>query len=116
MLFAGYCQGDVYACLQGNNVSCRIACPTYGRVTCLTYQNTLACEQYLRERSKFITSRGLLLKSICLHFYYLGSTLNPDIHSAGDSSLSSYNFDALRYSGKVHKICLCRNMTVFLSI
>ncbi|CAF1660980.1 unnamed protein product, partial [Adineta ricciae] len=72
-----YCQGDVYACLQGNNVSCRIACPTYGRVTCLTYRNTIACEQYLRERS---------------------STLNPDIYSAGDSSLSSYNFDALRYS------------------
>ncbi|UJR35983.1 hypothetical protein I4U23_028723 [Adineta vaga] len=72
-----YCQGDVYACLQGNNVSCRIACPTYGRVTCLTYRNTLACEQYLRERS---------------------STSNSDIHSAGDLSLSSNNFDALRYS------------------
>lgn len=49
-IFLGYCQGDIYACLQGNNVSCRLACPTYGRVTCLTYQNTRACEQYLRER------------------------------------------------------------------
>ena len=49
-IFLGYCQGDVYACLQGNNVSCRLACLTYGRVTCLTYQNTRACEQYLRER------------------------------------------------------------------
>ena len=51
-IFIGYCQGDVYACLQGNNVSCRVACATYGRVTCLTYQNTRACEQYLRERSE----------------------------------------------------------------
>jgi len=72
-----YCQGDVYACLQGNNVSCRVACSTYGRVTCLTYQNTRACEQYIRERS---------------------STFYPDIHSAGDSSLSTNSFDALRYS------------------
>lgn len=52
LLLIGYCQGDVYACLQGNNVSCRVACATYGRVTCLTYQNTRACEQYIRERSK----------------------------------------------------------------
>lgn len=51
-LFVGYCQGDVYACLQGNNVSCRVACGTYGRVTCLTYQNTRACDQYLRERKQ----------------------------------------------------------------
>ncbi|CAF1064608.1 unnamed protein product [Adineta steineri] len=72
-----YCQGDVYACLQGNNVSCRIACTTYGRVTCLTYRNNLACEQYSRERS---------------------STFSADINSAGDSSISSNSFDALRYS------------------
>jgi hypothetical protein len=56
-LFLGYCQGDVYACLQGNNVSCRLACGTYGRVTCLTYQNTQACEQYIRERSKLSVER-----------------------------------------------------------
>jgi hypothetical protein len=49
--FLGYCQGDVYACLQGNNVSCKIACATYGRVTCLSYQNKRACEQYIREHS-----------------------------------------------------------------
>lgn len=46
--FSGFCQGDVYACLQGNNVSCRLACATYGRVTCITYQNRRACEQYNR--------------------------------------------------------------------
>lgn len=45
-LFLGFCQGDIYPCLQGNNVSCRLACATYGRVTCITYQNTRACEQY----------------------------------------------------------------------
>ena len=48
-LFLGHCQGDIYACLQGNNVSCRLACATYGRVTCITYQNQRACEQYNRE-------------------------------------------------------------------
>ncbi|CAF3415573.1 unnamed protein product [Rotaria sp. Silwood1] len=72
-----YCQGDVYACLQGNNVSCRVACTTYGRVTCLTYQNTRACEQYIRERS---------------------NTSYLDINSAGDSSITTNSFDALRYS------------------
>ena len=48
IFFSGFCQGDVYACLQGNNVSCRLACATYGRVTCITYQNRRACEQYNR--------------------------------------------------------------------
>ncbi|CAF3232615.1 unnamed protein product [Rotaria socialis] len=72
-----YCQGDIYACLHGNNVSCRVACTTYGRVTCLTYQNTRACEQYIRERS---------------------TTSYLDTNSAGDSSLSTNSFDALRYS------------------
>jgi len=50
LLFVGFCQGDVYTCLAGNNVSCRFACEAYGRVTCLTYTNTRACEQYFRER------------------------------------------------------------------
>ncbi|CAF0861480.1 unnamed protein product [Adineta ricciae] len=40
---------DIYACLQGNNVSCKIACATYGRVTCLTYLNVRACEHYTRK-------------------------------------------------------------------
>ena len=50
-IFVGHCQGDIYACLQGNNVSCRLACETYGRVTCLTYQNKRACEQYNQQLS-----------------------------------------------------------------
>lgn len=71
-----FCQGDIYTCLAGNNVSCRFACETYGRVTCLTYINTRACEQYSRERS----------------------SIHPEINSAGDSSLSTDSFDALQYS------------------
>jgi hypothetical protein len=73
-----YCKAGVYACLQGSTVSCQIACTTFGRVTCLTYQNTLACEQYMRERN--------------------GISSVDHISSAGDSSLSTSNFDALRYS------------------
>ncbi len=72
-LFLGYCQGDVYACLQGNNVSCRFACTTYGRVTCLSYQNIRACEQYIRE-------------------------YNFDISSTSKSSILINGFDALQYS------------------
>lgn len=85
-----YCQGDVYACLQGNNVSCRLACLTYGRVTCLTYQNTRACEQYLRERS----------------------FNQPDVNTVSDTSaLSSSSFDALRYSA-----FLAAGILLFVSI
>lgn len=74
-----YCQGDVYTCIHGNNVSCRLACTTFRRVTCLHYQNTIACEQYNRER--------------------IAATANQfDFQTASDSALSANGFDALRYS------------------
>ncbi|CAF3470792.1 unnamed protein product [Rotaria sp. Silwood1] len=85
-----YCQGDVYACLQGNNVSCRIACATYGRVTCLTYQNIRACEQYIQEHSSAI------------HF---------DISSTSESFILTNDFDALRYSA-----CLAMSILILVSI
>lgn len=69
----------MYPCLQGNNVSCRLACPTYGRVTCLTYQNIRACEQYLRDMKKYQESNAI-------------------DHSM--TYLTVDQFDALRYSGK----------------
>ncbi|CAF1139924.1 unnamed protein product [Rotaria sordida] len=86
-----YCQGDVYACLQGNNVSCRIACATYGRVTCLTYQNTRACEHYIHEHSS--------------------STIHLDISSTSESFILTNDFDALRYSA-----CLAISILIFVSI
>ncbi|CAF1310018.1 unnamed protein product [Adineta steineri] len=72
-----YCQGDTYACLQGNNVSCKVACATYGRVTCLTYQNSRACEQYIQ-------------KTI--------NTMHFDISSTQESPVLTYDFDTFRYS------------------
>lgn len=35
-----------------------------------------------------------------LDFDVLGSSIHPEINSAGDSSLSTDSFDALRYSGE----------------
>ncbi|CAF2540557.1 unnamed protein product [Rotaria sp. Silwood2] len=86
----GYCQGDVYACLQGNNVSCRVACATYGRVTCLTYQNTRACEQYIQGHS---------------------STIHLDISSTSESFILTNDFDVLRYSA-----CLAMSILILISI
>ncbi|CAF3320194.1 unnamed protein product [Rotaria socialis] len=85
-----YCQGDIYACRQGNNVSCRIACATYGRVTCLTYQNIRACEQYIQGHI---------------------STIPLDISSTSESLIITNHFDALRYSA-----CLAISILVFFSI
>jgi len=76
-----YCRGDIYACLQGNNVSCRFACAMYGHVTCLTYHNTRACKQYMQEQKSSESTSHLDL-----------------ISAGGDSSTSTGNFDALRYS------------------
>lgn len=74
--FLGHCHGDIYECFQGNNVSCRLACRTYGRVTCLTYQNTRACEQFLQDVE-------------------ISSIDHQQV-----SYLSFDQFDALRYSGE----------------
>ncbi len=75
--------------MQGNNVSCRLACATYGRVTCLTYQNKRACEQYNQQSS--IT-----------HF---------DMNSTSESSILIDDFDALQYS-----ICLAIGILLFVLI
>ena len=91
----GHCQGDVYACLHGNNVSCRIACTTYRRVTCLTYQNTLACEQYLRDHGECLEKGRYRSPPI----YILGDALNFHMNPAGDWSIFTRHFDAWRYSG-----------------
>lgn len=75
--------------MQGNNVSCRLACATYGRVTCLTYQNIRACEQYNQEYS----------------------TKYFDISSTSESSILMNDFDAFRYS-----IYLSIGILIFFSI
>ncbi|UJR10080.1 hypothetical protein I4U23_014302 [Adineta vaga] len=72
-----HCQGDIYACLQGNNVSCKIACATYGRVTCLTYQNLRACEHYTRKQT---------------------TTMYLKENSTKESLIYINDFDAFRYS------------------
>ena len=93
----GHCQGDVYACLHGNNVSCRIACTTYRRVTCLTYQNTLACEQYLRDHGECLNYVVTMPMSIdCVS----GNAEHFRMSAAGDGSIFTRHFDAWRYSGK----------------
>ena len=93
----GDCQGDVYPCLQGNNVSCRVACATYGRVTCLTYQNTRACEQYLRMQGACNTRTTWTDK----FELYLGDRMTGEKVVTDPSFLSTNPFDALRYSGEL---------------
>ncbi|CAF0790436.1 unnamed protein product [Didymodactylos carnosus] len=74
------CQGDFYTCIQGNNVSCRLGCESdFKYVTCLTYRNKRACEQY-HKRKTIITVPQI------------------DVQLAIADSSSSSHFDALRYS------------------
>jgi hypothetical protein len=87
--YVGHCQGDIYACLLGNNVSCRLACATYGRVTCLTYQNKRACEQYNQQSSS-------------THFH---------MNSTSKTSILINDFDALQYS-----VCLSIGILFFFFI
>ncbi|CAF1240869.1 unnamed protein product [Didymodactylos carnosus] len=94
------CQGDFYTCIQGNNVSCRLGCESdFKYVTCLTYRNKRACEQY-HKRSMF------LILSMYTTFYFRLRSFLENISTVShigvqltiaDSSTSSH-FDALKYS------------------
>ncbi|CAF4885143.1 unnamed protein product, partial [Rotaria magnacalcarata] len=66
------------------------ACTIYGRITCLTYQNMRACEQYIQGHN---------------------STIPLDISSTSESLILTNHFDALRYSA-----CLAISILVFFSI
>lgn len=111
VLFLGDCQGDIYPCLQGNNVSCRVACATYGRVTCLSYQNTRACEQYLRMHGAY-NARPTWTDEFEL---YLGDRMNGEKIVTDPSFLSTNPFDALRYSGELAtESCLLHRVSLHL--
>lgn len=70
-------------------MSCRLACATYGRVTCITYSNTRACEQYNRELSMTVSN----------------------VNSSNDSLIFTNYFDALQYSA-----CLAIGTLLVLAI
>jgi hypothetical protein len=72
-------------------VSCRVACETYGRVTCLTYQNVRACEHYRRDYRKYDVVMTLNYSST--FFSDMTAAINP-------SMLSIDRFDAVKYSGE----------------